>query len=100
VRERFFTPRLRVKSLEESNVLLLDKCISYARAHRHFEQTGRTIWTANTVSLFVSLSMFEAILAVPPQKMWMRPLKRTRRYNCLACIVDQSSDTLWVVGLS
>jgi transposase len=31
VRERFFTPRLRVKSLEELNVWLLDKCIAYAR---------------------------------------------------------------------
>ncbi|MCG5481673.1 MAG: IS21 family transposase [Ensifer alkalisoli] len=46
VRERFFTPRLRVKSLEELNVWLLDKCIAYARAHRHPEQTDRTIWQA------------------------------------------------------
>ena len=29
VRERFFTPRLRVKSLDELNVWLLDKCIAY-----------------------------------------------------------------------
>ncbi len=44
VRERFFTPRLRVKSLEELNVWLLDKCVAYAKAHSHPEQTGQTIW--------------------------------------------------------
>ncbi|MCK8782484.1 IS21 family transposase, partial [Rhizobium sp. NTR19] len=44
VRERFFTPRLRVKSLEELNAWLLDKCIAYAKAHGHPEQTGQTIW--------------------------------------------------------
>ncbi len=35
VRERFFTPRLRVKSFEELNAWLLDKCVAYAKAHRH-----------------------------------------------------------------
>jgi hypothetical protein len=44
VRERFFTPRLRVKSLEELNAWLMDKCVAYAKAHRHPEQTDRTIW--------------------------------------------------------
>ena len=44
VRERFFTPRLRVKSYEELNALLLDKAIAYARAHRHPELRERTIW--------------------------------------------------------
>src|SRR5207237_10628171 len=44
VRERFFTPRLRVKSFEELNALLLDKCIAYAKAHRHPEVPDRTIW--------------------------------------------------------
>jgi hypothetical protein len=37
VRERFFTPRLRVKSYEELNAWLLDKCVAYAKAHRHPE---------------------------------------------------------------
>ena len=37
VRERFFTPRLRVKSYEELNAWLLDQCIAYAKAHRHPE---------------------------------------------------------------
>ena len=44
VRERFFTPRLRFKSYEELNAWLLDKCIAYAKAHRHVEQPERTIW--------------------------------------------------------
>src|SRR6266404_3521185 len=35
VRERFFTPRLRVASYDELNGLLLDRCIVYAKAHRH-----------------------------------------------------------------
>ena len=44
VRERFFTPILRVKSLEELNGLLLDKCVAYAKAHKHPEITDQTIW--------------------------------------------------------
>jgi transposase len=44
VRERFFTPRLRFKTYEELNAWLLDKCIAYAKAHRHVEQPERTIW--------------------------------------------------------
>jgi len=44
VRERFFTPRLRFKNLEELNAWLLDQCIAYAKAHRHPELTDQTIW--------------------------------------------------------
>jgi hypothetical protein len=43
VRERFFTPRLRFKNLDELNAWLLDKCIAYAKAHRHPELTDQTI---------------------------------------------------------
>jgi transposase len=32
VRERFFTPRLRVASYEELNAWLLDRCVAYAKA--------------------------------------------------------------------
>ena len=46
VRERFFTPRLRVTSYEELNALLLDKTIAYARAHRHPEFRDQTVWEA------------------------------------------------------
>jgi transposase len=44
VRERFFTPRLRVASYEELNAWLLDRCVAYAKAHKHPELSDRTIW--------------------------------------------------------
>ena len=44
VRERFFTPRLRVASYDELNAWLLDRCVAYARAHRHPERADCTIW--------------------------------------------------------
>ncbi|MBK8176968.1 MAG: IS21 family transposase [Rhodospirillales bacterium] len=46
VRERFFTPRLRVSSYEELNALLLDRCVAHAKAHRHPEIAGQTVWQA------------------------------------------------------
>lgn len=50
VRERFFTPRLHFKTLEELNAYLLDKTIAYAKAHRHPDNNAdnpdRTIWQA------------------------------------------------------
>jgi len=44
VRERFFTPRLRVKTYDELNVWLLDKSIAYAKAHPHPERPDQTVW--------------------------------------------------------
>ncbi len=44
VRERFFTPRPRVKSFDELNAWLLDQCVAYAKAHKHPELTDRTVW--------------------------------------------------------
>lgn len=44
VRERFFTPRLRFRTYDELNAWLLDRCIAWAKAHRHVEQPERTIW--------------------------------------------------------
>jgi len=44
VRERFFTPRLRVNSYDELNGWLLDKCLSWAKAHPHPERPEQTIW--------------------------------------------------------
>ena len=44
VRERFFTPRPRFKSYEELNAWLLDRCLSFAKAHPHTEWPERTIW--------------------------------------------------------
>jgi hypothetical protein len=46
VRERFFTPRLRVNSYEELNAILLERCIAYARMRKHPEMDDRTIWQA------------------------------------------------------
>jgi transposase len=44
VRERFFTPRLRFKSYDELNAWLVDRCLSWTKAHAHPELTERTIW--------------------------------------------------------
>ena len=44
VRERFFAPRLRVKTYDELNVWLVDKCVEYAKAHPHPERPDRTVW--------------------------------------------------------
>lgn len=44
VRQRFFSPRLRAKSYEELNALLIDKCIAWAKANPHPEMTDRTVW--------------------------------------------------------
>ena len=68
VRERFFTPRLRVKSYDELNAWLMDQAIAYAKAHRHPEFRDRTIW-----------QVFEAERGEPG------PLSRTvRRVPCRA----------------
>lgn len=68
MRERFFTPRLRVKSLEELNAWLLDKCVAYAKAHSHPEQTGQTIWQmfeAERSSLVRYVGPFDGFHSVP-----------------------------------
>lgn len=68
VRERFFTPRLRVKSLEELNVWLLDKCVAYAKVHSHPEQTAQTVWQmfeAERSSLVRYVGPFDGFHSVP-----------------------------------
>ena len=68
VRERFFTPRLRVTSYEELNALLLDHCVAYARAHRHPELREQTIWEvfeAERPSLVPYAGRFDGFHAVP-----------------------------------
>ena len=68
VRERFFTPRLRFKSYEELNAWLLDKCVAYAKAHRHPEQGERTIWEvfeAERGSLIPYAGRFDGFHCVP-----------------------------------
>ncbi len=44
VRERFFKPRLRFESFTEMNAWLLDRCVSYTRAHPHPERRDSTVW--------------------------------------------------------
>ena len=68
VRERFFTPRLRVKNYEELNAWLLDQCVAHARAHRHPEQREQTIWQAfeaERPSLVRYAGRFDGFHAVP-----------------------------------
>jgi len=68
VRERFFTPRLRVKSYEELNAWLLDQCIAYAKAQRHPEFKDRTIWQvfeAERPALVPYAGRFDGFHAVP-----------------------------------
>jgi transposase len=68
VRERFFTPRLRVKSYDELNAWLLEQCIAYARAHPHPEVRERTIWDqfeAERPSLVPYAGRFDGFHAVP-----------------------------------
>ena len=68
VRERFFTPRLRVKSYAELNAWLLDQAIAYAKAHRHPEFRDRTIWQvfeAERPALVPYPGPFDGFHAVP-----------------------------------
>jgi transposase len=44
VRERFFTPRLRIKTYDELNAWLTDKCVAYAKIHPHPERPDQTVW--------------------------------------------------------
>jgi hypothetical protein len=44
VRKRFFTPRLRVKTYDELNAWLTDKCVAYAKVHPHPERPDQTVW--------------------------------------------------------
>src|SRR5512139_1698179 len=68
VRERFFSPRLRFKTLDELNAWLLDKCIAYAKTHRHPELAERTIWEvfeAERPKLVPYPGRFDGFHAVP-----------------------------------
>jgi transposase len=68
VRERFFTPRLRVKSYDELNAWLLDQCVAYAKAHRHPERREQTIWQmfeAERPSLVPYAGRFDGFHGVP-----------------------------------
>jgi transposase len=68
VRGRFFTPRLRVKSYEELNAWLLDRCVAYAKTQPHPELRDQTIWDvfeAERASLVTYTGRFDGFHAVP-----------------------------------
>lgn len=68
VRERFFTPRVRAKSLAELNDWLTDQCVAHAKAHRHPEFRERTVWEvfeAERSSLVPYAGRFDGFHAVP-----------------------------------
>ena len=68
VRERFFTPRLRFKTYAELNAWLADRCVAWAKAHRHVEQPEHTIWEvfeAERGSLVPYADRFDGFHAVP-----------------------------------
>jgi transposase len=68
VRERFFSPRLRVANFEELNALLLDRCVAYARAHAHPELRDQTVWEvfeAERPALVRYTGRFDGFHAVP-----------------------------------
>jgi transposase len=68
VRGRFFVPRLRVKTYEELNAWLLDRCIAWARTQRHPEFLDQTIWEAfeaERPNLVPYAGRFDGFHAVP-----------------------------------
>jgi transposase len=78
IRERFFTPKVRVKSFAELNDWLLDRCVAYAKANRHPEFKDRTIWEA-----------FEAerasLIAVPGRFDGFHAVTAAVSKTCLVC---------------
>ena len=68
VRERFFTPRLRVKTYDELNAWLTDKCIAYAKVHPHPERPDQTVWEvfeAERPNLVPYRGQFDGFHALP-----------------------------------
>lgn len=68
VRERFSTTRLWFKIIDELNAWLLDKCIAYAKAHRHPELAEQTVWEvfeAKRPKLIPYVGRFDGFNAVP-----------------------------------
>jgi hypothetical protein len=105
VRERFFTPRLRFKTYEEMNTWLLDKCIAYAKVHRHPELTEQTIWEvfeAERPKLVPYAGRFDGFHAVPASvsKTCLCPASRLGLGQCAGnvarLLVDAARDlALW-----
>ncbi len=92
VRERFFTPRLRFKTYEELNAWLLDKCVAYAKTHRHPELADKTIWEAfeeerpKLVPLRSRFDGFHAVSAAVSKTCLVR--FDNNKYSVKACAVS------------
>jgi Integrase core domain len=68
VRQRFFSPRVRVRSYDELNAWLMDRCIAWAKAQPHPEVRDRTIWQmfeAERPSLVPYIGPFDGFHAIP-----------------------------------
>lgn len=68
VRQRLFSPRVRVRSYEELNAWLTDRCIALAKAHRHPEERDKTVWEvfeAERPSLVPYAGPFDGFHAIP-----------------------------------
>ena len=92
VRERFFAPRLRVKSYDELNAWLLDQCIAYAKAHRHPEFKDRTVWQvyeADRSSLVPYPGRFDGFHAVPASVSRTCLVRFDNRYSVAAHAVGR-----------
>ena len=68
MRQNFFAPRVRVKSLRELNDWLVDRCVEWAKARPHPEIAGKTIWEvfeAERPSLVPYRGPFDGFHAIP-----------------------------------
>jgi len=68
VRERFLTPRPRVKTFDELNAWLTDQCVGYAKVHPHPERPGQTVWEvfeAERPNLVPYRGQFDGFHALP-----------------------------------
>lgn len=93
VRQRFFAPRLRVKSYDELNAWLLDRCIAWAKAQPHPEVRDRTIWEmfeAERPSLVPYAGPFDGFHSVPasPSKTCLIRFD-SNKYSVLASAVGR-----------
>jgi len=82
VRQRFFSPRVRVRSYDELNAWLLDRCIAWAKAQPHPEVRNKTIWQmfeAERPSLVPYAGPFDGFRSTPvsPSKTCSRPASTT-----------------------
>ena len=68
VRQSFFAPRVRVRSLQELNDWLADRCVEWAKARPHPEIAGKTVWEvfeAERPSLVPYRGPFDGFHAIP-----------------------------------